>query len=222
MHELVRIVCHSLLSFPFVASYKVPFVQLRDNYIVRSHISLSKKLFSSGSNVCGECSRRKFLIPYVNPNKESRVCNDCYFFLVSGADALVENSVSTAAVSATNRNSVATSPRYRVSMSSTNDLSVDRDDLNSPFDLDRFLQIKQDVSEDLENRNSAHNNNSYNGSSKPLSSRIKIPSIRFKAGTLSISTDLSPISTPNNSGKKCQVCSCEFSVFKPKQICKNW
>ena len=41
-------------------------------------------LYYSGSNICDECSAKKFLLTLVNPSEPSRVCNNCYVKLCMG------------------------------------------------------------------------------------------------------------------------------------------
>ena len=33
----------------------------------------------SGSNICGDCHRRKYIIPSIHSTKETQVCETCYF-----------------------------------------------------------------------------------------------------------------------------------------------
>ena len=49
-------------------------------FIEFSFLKTKQTCMNCGIFVCSECSRRKFLLPYVNPEKESRVCGNCYFF----------------------------------------------------------------------------------------------------------------------------------------------
>ena len=104
------------------------FIQLS---LIRLYYSLSficcLFVTNSGSSVCKDCSKKKFLIPYVDPLKESRTCNDCYFFLVSGASIIFEKNL--------------------VPSSSTSLISSMP---HSSFELSTFLKFKQDVHEDIQ------------------------------------------------------------------------
>lgn len=175
-------------------------------------------ILCSGLLVCEDCSRRKFLIPYVDACKESRVCNDCYFFLISGASVIFEETL--------------------LGSSSTPSSAASRLLPDSNFELDTFFKFKQDVQEDIQ-RNIIDDKNL-----EELREGNLYSSVRFECNddnTLKRSKTEKNVKTLSSSSlfagrggggggtktvtaeDKCSVCSTEFSLlFKKKQICKLW
>ena len=49
---------------------------------------------SSGSSVCADCSRKRYLIPYVDAKNEARVCDECHILLSAGLGTMYDVNMS--------------------------------------------------------------------------------------------------------------------------------
>ena len=61
------------------------------------HDVIYRRLFyplCSGSSVCADCSRKRYLIPYVDAKNEARVCDECHILLSAGLGTMYDMSMS--------------------------------------------------------------------------------------------------------------------------------
>ena len=181
--------------------------------------------------MCEDCSRRKYLIPHVDGLKESKVCNDCYFFLISGASVIFEETL--LAPSSANKS---------LSPSSTGSAKILPD---SNFELNTFFKFKQEVQDDIQrnmvyddnmkklretqsngclqlqsNDDSSVDRNNYEDKNMSGILRRTLSSSSLFTGRSGSKSNQTKIVTAES---KCSVCSTEFSLFfKKKQTCQSW
>lgn len=180
--------------------------------------------------MCEDCSRRKYLIPHVDSHKESKVCNDCYFFLISGASVIFEETLLTP--------SSASKSLYPSCTGSAKILP------DSNFELNTFFKFKQEVQEDIQ-RNMIHDENSQkkhrethansclqlqSNDDNSLNRNSNDKNMGMLRKTMSSSSLFAGLSGSKSTHtrvvtaeSKCSICSTEFSLFfKKKQTCQAW
>ena len=148
----------------------------------------------------------------MNAERDSRVCNDCYFFLVSGASSYYELNLPATGAAASNKNN------------NNNDNNNDDEE----DDDDDIFNSHNNSYADIYNTNS--NASLTDFTPPPLTktttgSKFGSFSI-FAVSSTSIGNKDNSTTTNNSNNNKnknicCHICSTEFSMFKYKQQCKN-